>query len=200
VTVQGNAVNVATGDAALSAIDSGTTLIGGPTDDVQTIWAAIPGSSLVGPTMPGFYQFRTWLLLSFFTVLCLLIACIACSTTVKVSMSFGGKVWPINPEDMNLGPGNGGTMCLGGIFDLTLGSNIQANSGNPTWVVGDTFMVRIYLSSSQSLGDVNGRLVQKNVYTVFKQKPLSIGFAQLSDLAGGSGTLRSLSLPLFKVG
>jgi cathepsin D len=99
--------------------------------------------------MPGFYQFP-------------------CSTTVQVSMSFGGKVWPINPEDMNLGPGNGGTMCLGGIFDLTLGSNIQANSENPTWVVGDTFL--------------------KNVYSVFKQKPLSIGFAQLSDLAGGSGT------------
>ncbi|KAJ6538784.1 aspartic peptidase A1 [Mycena vulgaris] len=148
ITVQGQAVNVATGDAALAAIDTGTTLIGGPTDDVNTIWNAIPGSSPIR-SMPGFFQFP-------------------CSTTVRISMSFGGKVWPIDPADMNLGPGNGGTMCLGGIFDLTLGSNIEAGSGNPTWVVGDTFL--------------------KNVYSVYRQKPLQIGFAQLSDAAGGSGT------------
>ena len=42
---------------------------------------------------------------------------------------------------MNLGrvaPG----LCLGGIFDLSLGSNIGSGGGNPTWVVGDTFLVR----------------------------------------------------------
>ncbi|KAJ7467054.1 aspartic peptidase A1 [Mycena latifolia] len=150
ITMQGKALDVATGDNALAAIDTGTTLIGGPTDDVNAIWAAIPGASAIGPSMPGFFQFP-------------------CSTTLKMTMAFGGKSWPIDPADLNLGPGSGGSMCLGGIFDLTLGSNIEANSGNPTWVVGDTFL--------------------KNVYTVFRQKPLSIGFAQLSDAAGGgSGT------------
>ncbi|KAJ7028583.1 aspartyl protease [Mycena alexandri] len=150
ITVQGKTVNVATGDAALAAIDTGTTLIGGPTADVDAIWAAIPGSSKVGPTMPGYFQFP-------------------CTTTISISIAFGGKLWPIDPADMNLGPGQGTarSMCLGGLFDLTLGSNIEANSGNPTWVVGDTFL--------------------KNVYSVFRQNPLSVGFAQLSDLAGGSG-------------
>ncbi|KAJ6625352.1 aspartyl protease [Mycena sp. CBHHK59/15] len=149
ITVQGNSVSVATGNAALAAIDTGTTLIGGPTADVNAIWNAIPGARAL-TSMAGFFEFP-------------------CTTTVSISMSFGGKVWPINPADMNLGPAqDGGTMCLGGIFDLTLGSNIVANSGNPTWVVGDTFL--------------------KNVYSVYRQNPLSVGFAQLSDLAGSSGT------------
>lgn len=46
---------------------------------------------------------------------------------------------------MNLGPvDRGGQFCLGGIFDLSLGSNIESGSGNPSWVVGDTFLVRLY--------------------------------------------------------
>ncbi|KAJ7233903.1 aspartic peptidase A1 [Mycena rebaudengoi] len=148
VVVQGNPVKVATGNAALAAIDTGTTLIGGPTADVRAIWDAIPGSRTIS-NMPGFFQFP-------------------CTTTVRVSISFGGKVWPIDPRDMNLGPPqDGGPMCLGGIFDLTQGSSIVASDGNPTWVVGATFL--------------------KNVYSVYRQNPLSVGFAQLSDLAGGSG-------------
>ncbi|KAJ7141119.1 aspartic peptidase domain-containing protein [Mycena epipterygia] len=154
ITVQGNALALsATGDQALAAIDTGTTLIGGPTADVNALWAKIPGSGPI-TSMPGFFQFP-------------------CSTTVKVSMSFGGKSWPIDPADMNLGPGNGGTMCMGGVFDLTLGSDIEANSGNPSWVVGDTFL--------------------KNVYSVYRQNPLSVGFAQLSDAAGGSGAFAGAS-------
>ncbi|KAJ7162217.1 aspartyl protease [Mycena filopes] len=150
VTVQGQNIPVATGDAALAAIDTGTTLIGGPTEDVNAIWAAVPGATKIGPTMPGYFQFP-------------------CTTTIKISIAFGGKLWPIDPSDMNLGPGQGTarSQCLGGIFDLTLGSSIEANSGNPTWVVGDTFL--------------------KNVYSVYRQNPPSVGFAQLSDLAGGSG-------------
>ncbi|KAG5636149.1 hypothetical protein H0H81_008980 [Sphagnurus paluster] len=84
-------------------------------------------------------------------------------------MSFGGKLWPINPADMNLGRvSRGSTQCVGGIFDLSLGSNITPGSGNPSWVVGATFL--------------------KNVYAVYRSSPPSIGFAQLSAAAGGSGT------------
>lgn len=56
-------------------------------------------------------------------------------------MSFGGQSWPISTDDMNLGAVGGG-LCLGGIFDLGLGSNIGSGGGNPSWVVGDTFLVR----------------------------------------------------------
>lgn len=58
MTVQGKQVAITTGDGALSAIDTGTTLIGGPTADVQAIWKAVGGQPI--DTMPGFFQFRTF--------------------------------------------------------------------------------------------------------------------------------------------
>lgn len=149
VTVNGQSINVAKGNNALSAIDTGTTLIGGPSDDVAAIWAAVPGSA-PSTTSQGFYTFP-------------------CSSKINVSFAFGGKSWPISTSDMNFGPaGRGSSLCTGAIFDLSLGSNLPSGSGNPSWVVGDTFL--------------------KNVYSVFRSSPPSIGFAQLSDLAGGSGT------------
>ncbi|KNZ76590.1 Lysosomal aspartic protease [Termitomyces sp. J132] len=140
VTVQGKNVKITTGNSALSAIDTGTTLIGGPTEDVAAIWAAVPGSQPV-PSMSGFFSFP-------------------CDTDVSVTLSFGGKAWPINTADMNLGAiDRRSSQCVGGIFDLGAGSNIGSATGNPNWVVGDTFLV----------------------------SPPSIGFAQLSSVAGGSG-------------
>ena len=59
---------------------------------------------------------------------------------MKVSISFGGTLWPISPVDMNLGRLDG-DLCLGGIFDLTQGSDVGTGGGNPNWVVGDTFLV-----------------------------------------------------------
>ncbi|EMD33690.1 hypothetical protein CERSUDRAFT_87022 [Gelatoporia subvermispora B] len=146
VTVQGSSVSIPTGNSALAAIDTGTTLIGGPTNAVAAIFNAIPGSTALTGQMAGFFSFP-------------------CSTTLSISMAFGGQSWPISDADLNLGSvGNG--QCLGGIFDLNAGSNVGSGNGNPDWVVGDTFL--------------------KNVYSVFRASPPSVGFAQLSDTAGGS--------------
>lgn len=68
-------------------------------------------------------------------------------------MAFGGKSWSISTDDMNLGTVGDG-LCLGGIFDLGLGSNIGSGSGNPSWVVGDTFLV----SDSDAMFFVRTRL------------------------------------------
>jgi cathepsin D len=145
-TVNGASISVATGTSALSAIDTGTTLIGGPTDDVAKVWAAVPGSAL-STSSAGFYTFP-------------------CTTKVTVTMAFGGKSWTINPDDMNLGPlSSSSSQCMGAIFDLSMGSDIPPGGDNPSWVVGDTFL--------------------KNVYTVLRASPPSVGFAQLSAAAGG---------------
>ncbi|KAK7692175.1 hypothetical protein QCA50_003796 [Cerrena zonata] len=148
VTVSGRSVSVPTGNSALSAIDTGTTLIGGPSTAVKAIYDAIPGSTALTGDLAGFFSYP-------------------CTTEVELSIAFGGKLWPINPTDMNLGTIPSG-QCLGGVFDLTQGSDVGSGGGNPSWVVGDTFL--------------------KNVYSVFRATPPSIGFAQLSDVAGGSGT------------
>ena len=58
------------------------------------------------------------------------------------------------------------SICAGAIFDLTAVSNIGEGGGNPNWIVGDTFL--------------------KNVYSVFRSQPAAIGFAELSEAAGGS--------------
>ncbi|KAJ7906171.1 aspartic peptidase domain-containing protein, partial [Mycena leptocephala] len=153
VTVQGQSLNVSTDNGALAAIDTGTTLIGGPATEVRNLWGQIPGSGPI-PSLPGFFQFP-------------------CTTMLNISMAFGGKLWPIAPADMNLGTvnmflglGDGGSMCIGGIFDWTVGHGTVVDQGKPSWVIGDTFL--------------------KNVYSVYRQSPLSIGFAQLSDLAVSS--------------
>ncbi|KIO34071.1 hypothetical protein M407DRAFT_150488 [Tulasnella calospora MUT 4182] len=81
-----------------------------------------------------------------------------CDTTVEVEMKFGdGPSWPINPADFELARiGNG--VCIGALFELDL-----AGSSSPDWIIGDTFL--------------------KNVYSVFRYDPASVGFASLSDTA-----------------
>ncbi|KDQ55714.1 hypothetical protein JAAARDRAFT_37134 [Jaapia argillacea MUCL 33604] len=153
LTVGGKAVTVPTGNSALAAIDTGTTLIGGPSAGVQAYWAGVPGSQALTGQYQGFYAFP-------------------CSTTLTTTISFGGKSWPVSSADMNLGQVSS-TMCMGGIFDLSLGSS-AGSGGGPSWVVGDTFL--------------------KNVYSVFRANPPSVGFAQLSSAAGGSGP-GSTSIP-----
>ena len=57
-------------------------------------------------------------------------------------MSFGGPSWPISIDDLNLGTIGGG-QCLGAIFDVTQGTDISSQ-GTPAWIVGDTFLVRVF--------------------------------------------------------
>jgi len=141
LTLNGLTVETTPGIGSLSAIDTGTTLIGGPTRDVRNFWSAVPGAQALTGQNEGFFLFP-------------------CGSKLEVTIAFGGKSWPINSTDMNLGPSGIPGMCLGGIFDLALGSNIGSSGRNPRWVVGDTFL--------------------KNVYSVFRAVPPSIGFAQLA--------------------
>ncbi|KAJ7057412.1 hypothetical protein C8F01DRAFT_331783 [Mycena amicta] len=82
--------------------------------------------------------------------------------TVSVNVSFGGRTWSINPVDMNLGPlGDDPANCRVSIFGLPPPSN-----GSLGWIFGVPFL--------------------RNVYSVFKLNPAEIGFAELSEIAGGS--------------
>jgi hypothetical protein len=68
----------------------------------------------------------------------------ACSTKLSIAISFGGPSWPISLDDLNLGTISNG-QCLGAIFDITQGSNVTPGQGNPSWIIGDTFLVRFLL-------------------------------------------------------
>ena len=77
-------------------------------------------------------------------------------------MTFGSSsiAWPISNADFNLMQASS-TACVGAFFALD-----TSGTSAPPWIVGDTFL--------------------KNVYSVFRASPPSVGFAQLSDAAGGS--------------
>ncbi|KAF7335153.1 Lysosomal aspartic protease [Mycena sanguinolenta] len=147
-TVQNISVPV-THSSSLATFDTTTPAIFGPSQDVEAIYATIPGSSFVNSS--GSYQFP-------------------CNTTVKVSVSFGGKMWPINPVDMNSGPAFDKSQCFGTISPL---------DDTAYWTFGIPFM--------------------KNVYTVLCTNPPSVGFAELSTMAGGIGepnaSLSSIYIP-----
>jgi hypothetical protein len=79
-----------------------------------------------------------------------------------MTMSFGGQAWAISSEDMNLGPvQKGSSMCIGAIFDLSLGAD--TGTGGPSWVIGDTFLVRVPFFRGYASTDI---LAEKRVLGV----------------------------------
>ncbi|KAJ8495865.1 hypothetical protein ONZ51_g1455 [Trametes cubensis] len=101
-----------------TVIDSGTTLIYGPPEDVAKFYESIPGSKIYD-TINGFYTFP-------------------CDTTPSdVAFSWGGKGWSIDAENFSHGQTEDG-QCIGAIAgrDLGMGDNV--------WLVGDSFMQNVY--------------------------------------------------------
>ncbi|KAF8235612.1 acid protease [Tricholoma matsutake] len=137
IHVQGNSISLPAGSASLAAIDTGTTLVGGPSEAIANIYVQIPGAQPATGNFDGYYTYP-------------------CSTSVNVTLAFGGRDWPISPADFRLTQLSPNT-CLGAFFVLSGGSSA------PAWIVGDTFL--------------------KNVYSVFRYNPPSIGFAELSTIA-----------------
>ncbi len=58
--MNGKSVSLPSGDLAVAAIDTGTTLIGGPTAAVNAVWGAVPGAEALNGNLAGFFAFRTF--------------------------------------------------------------------------------------------------------------------------------------------
>ncbi|ESK94875.1 aspartic peptidase a1 [Moniliophthora roreri MCA 2997] len=136
LSIQGNSISIPSGSEAYAAIDTGTTLIAGPSQYVEQIYSNIPGSRPGTGDYDGYYLYP-------------------CDTTVSTTIAFGGQTWSISNADFQVTQVNN-EYCLGPFFSLTRSSG----SGTPSWIIGDTFL--------------------KNVYSVFRYSPPSVGFAQLS--------------------
>ncbi|KAJ7588163.1 aspartic peptidase A1 [Mycena floridula] len=117
LTVQGNQITLSSADLR-AAIDTGTTLVGGPADAIAEIYAQIPGSQPAAGQAEGYYMFP-------------------CKTTVTVTLAFGGKTWSISPTDFNHQEIEEG-FCMGAFFALPTGASL------PSWIVGDTFLKNVY--------------------------------------------------------
>ncbi|KAF8552734.1 acid protease [Imleria badia] len=140
LTVQGSGLSLPSGSASYAAIDTGTTLVGGPSNVIQNIYAHIPGSQAGTGNWEGYWTYP-------------------CNTKVNIAMSFGGPSWSVSPADFQLTQ-IGSNTCVGAFFEINTNT-----SGAPSWIVGDTFL--------------------KNVYSVFRYSPPSVGFATLSATALG---------------
>ncbi|KAI0793728.1 aspartic peptidase domain-containing protein [Fomes fomentarius] len=140
LTVNGNSVSLPSGSDSYAAIDTGTTLVGGPPDVIASVYAQIPGSQALSGDNDGYYTYP-------------------CSTDVNVTMRYGSSTisWPISKDDFLLMQVDSNT-CVGGFFALD-----TSGTSAPAWIVGDTFL--------------------KNVYSVYRATPPSVGFAQLSQTA-----------------
>ncbi|KAI0366743.1 protease [Pilatotrama ljubarskyi] len=103
-------------------IDSGTTIIYGPPNDVATLYKSIPGSQLYDQKN-GFYSFP------------------CSSVPANVGFNWGGRTWTISAANFNFGKASS-TRCIGAIagVDLGLGTN--------TWLLGDSFMKNVYSAFS----------------------------------------------------
>lgn len=115
LTVNGASVALPSGSGSYSAIDTGTTLVGGPPALVAALYAQIPGAAAGTGDYDGYYLYP-------------------CDADVNVALAFGGRTWGIEPADFRLAQVNQQT-CLGAFFELATGSNA------PAWIVGDTFLV-----------------------------------------------------------
>ncbi|GAA6064457.1 hypothetical protein JCM10212_004441 [Sporobolomyces blumeae] len=140
-SVSVNGTNVSTTQQYV-AIDTGTTLIGGPRDVVSAIYDQVEGAQAATGRYSGYYSYP-------------------CDYNASIALTFGGVTYNMSSSDFNLGPfgvdaTTNQSTCLGAFFDLSFGG-----SSRVSWVIGASFL--------------------KNVYTVYRASPPSVGFATLSN-------------------
>lgn len=121
VSANGNSLST---NGQLAAIDTGTTLIGAPSDVTEEFYSRIPQAQPINlDGSSGYYAFP-------------------CSNTINTSFTFSGKSWSVNPADFSAGAvaraSDGTTYCLGSIFATDLGT------GAPEWIVGDSFLKNVF--------------------------------------------------------
>ncbi|KAJ7792685.1 aspartic peptidase domain-containing protein [Mycena leptocephala] len=129
----------------LAVFDVASSFIWAPKADADAFWAAVPGSTF--SKTESLYQWP-------------------CSTPINATVSFGGKTWTLNSEDLNLGPiASGDRQCYGALTAWGLISLSEYAVPDADWVFGLPFL--------------------RNVYSVFRETPPAMGFAALSVAAGG---------------
>lgn len=107
-----------------AAIDTGTTLIGGPSNAIAAIYAQIPNSSPMSEAsgMLGYYQYP-------------------CSQKINLKMGFGNQVWTMSDDDFNFSRTSDSTpdMCIGSFFAVDMSKNPLVS-----WIVGASFLKNVY--------------------------------------------------------
>lgn len=158
-TIKVNNEAIDLGSSRIAAIDTGTTLIGGPKSAIEEIHKRIPkarpASNQPGLEESGYFMFP-------------------CNEKFTVTLSFGGKEWPLRSDQVILSPlpGSHG-MCISALFVSPSQRTSSGELVGPTWIVGDSFL--------------------KTVFSVFSYSPQRIGFASLPHSGPQTIALTSMS-------
>lgn len=116
---QGQSISL--GSATAAAIDTGTTLIGGPSDVVASIYAAIPGSQRMTGSYANYYEYP-------------------CAANIDFEITFGGFPIKMTDRDFNLGRySSDKSMCTGAVYVQSMSSNAPIQ-----WIVGATALKNVY--------------------------------------------------------
>jgi cathepsin D len=163
----------ASGDEATAIIDSGSTIITGPTDMVDAFYAAIPDAvkgETVDRTLEGSWVVRTYNHSPRDKTL-IKLTCIACDTNINAQFTFGSVTVTLPASVLKEAPINvtsrtSTQVCLGALVSSS--TLAGGSSDGPAWIFGDSLL--------------------KGTYTVFRygdpstgEKP-AVGFAKLAGV------------------
>ncbi|KAF8729285.1 peptidase A1 family, partial [Rhizoctonia solani] len=128
LTTGSSSIGSTVGYSGAMIIDSGTTIIVGPTSSVSSWWSKVSGAAACSTSVCGATGYYTYL----------------CASPPTVSFTFNGAKFTIPSSDFNLGTiDNAGTHCVGAIVGT---SGVPANA----WIVGDTLMKQTYTVFDQA--------------------------------------------------
>jgi hypothetical protein len=117
ISLQGYSAGIGSLNAA--AIDTGTTLLGGPDTIIEALYAQIPNSEALS-SASGYYGYP-------------------CDTTINATITFGNQQYTLSSSDFEVSEISNG-VCLGAFFSV--GSVTSRSSLN--WIVGDVFLKSVY--------------------------------------------------------
>ncbi|CAE6436821.1 unnamed protein product [Rhizoctonia solani] len=128
LTTDSSSVGTTVGYSGVMIIDSGTTIIVGPTSSVSSWWSKVSGAVACSTSVCGITGYYTYL----------------CASPPTVSFTFNGAKFAIPSSDFNLDTiDDTGTRCVGAIVGT---SGVPDNA----WIIGDTLMKQTYTVFDQA--------------------------------------------------
>lgn len=138
ITLNGqNLTNLGTPNVA---IDTGTTLIGGPSAVVEQFYTQIGGAYALDGAYEGYYTYPCNANISIAFQFGNMVSCGCQQIETSAEISVMPQTYNMSAEDLNLGIFRG-NQCLGSFFDLTLSSG---SAQVISWVIGGAFLKNVY--------------------------------------------------------
>ncbi|KAG8804653.1 hypothetical protein FRC17_005915, partial [Serendipita sp. 399] len=160
------------GSTQNAAIDTGTTLIGGPSSVLDQFYASIPGAAR-GDQVDG--SLRDYYV-------------VPCSANVQATLTFGGQTYTMSSSDLIAGTVSR-SYCLGAFFTLDLDSGsspIPTSSSVPSWVVGSAFLKNVYTVFQAEPAAVGFATLKDNVQSF---GPIGVAGFSVDENGNTNGTI-----------